>query len=376
MLSQKISVLHLYKDYYPPIVGGIEKNINLICTSLKNEFDIKVLVSNRKCYYEKEVIDGIEIYKIGSLFRIASAPISPTYPFWLKKFKADILHFHHPNPTSELSYLLAKPKGKVVVTYHSDIIRQKLGLKLYSGLLKRFLANAKIILATSSNYIESSEFLSKFKHKCRVVPLGIDLEKFSIRPEEKELYENEKRERNRIQVVFVGMLRYYKGLHFLIDAMREVDAELKIIGKGPEEDSLRKQVGELGLNEKIKFLGEISDKELVKELYLSDIFCLPSHLRSEAYGVCQIEAMTCGLPVVSTNLNTGVPFVNKDGESGIIVEVGSSKALANAINFLIKNPEKRMEMGKKAQRRAKALFSSKTMVDEIKKVYYMIINQN
>ena len=372
-MKKKISVLHLYKDYYPPIVGGIEKNINLICTSLKDEFDIKVLISNRKPYYEKEIIEGVEVNKVCSLFRIMSAPISPSYPFWLKRINADILHFHHPNPTAELSYLLAKPKGKVVVTYHSDIIRQKLGLKLYGGLLKKFLAKAEIILATSPNYIESSEFLSGFKDKCRVVPLGIDLEKFSTSPEEKEFYETEKRRRNKIQVVFVGMLRYYKGLHFLIDAMREVDADLKIIGKGPEEDSLKKQVGAFGLNKKINFLGEISDKELVKELYLSDIFCLPSHLRSEAYGVCQIEAMACGLPVVSTNLDTGVPFVNKDGESGIVVEVGSSKALADAINFLIKNPEIRMEMREKAQRRAKELFSSKTMIDKIREIYYEII---
>ena len=100
---------------------------------------------------------------------------------------------------------------------------------------------------------------------------------------------------------------------------------------------------------------------------------MPSHLRSEAYGVCQIEAMTCGLPVVSTNLDTGVPFVNKDGESGIVVEVGSAKALADAINFLIKNPEKRTEMGEKAQKRAKELFSSKTMIDKIREIYYEVI---
>ncbi len=373
--NKKISVLHLYKDYYPPIMGGIEKNINLVCTSLKDEFDIKVLVSNRKNSFEKETIDGIEVYKVGSWFRIKSAPFSPTYPRWLKKLDADILHFHHPNPTSEISYFLAKPKGKVIVTYHSDIVRQRIGLKFYSGILRKFLARVNVIMPTSQNYIESSEFLSDFKDKCKIVPLGIDLNKFKISSDEKEKYAKAKQERNKIQIVFVGMLRYYKGLHFLIDAMNEVNADLKIIGKGPEEQKLKKQVNELELSSKVNFLGEISDEDLIKEFYLSDIFCLPSHLRSEAYGLCQIEAMACGLPVVSTNLDTGVPFVNKDGESGIIVEKGSSKALADALNFLINNPEKGNEMSDNAKKRASELFGADKMIAEIRKIYYELLKK-
>jgi len=373
-MTKRTTVLHLYKDYYPPIVGGIEKNINLVCTSLKDEFDIKVLVSNRRYYYEKEIIDGVEIHKVGCLLRIASAPLSPTYPLWLKRLDADILHFHHPNPTSELSYLIAQPKGKVIVTYHSDIVRQRLGMKLYGRWLKKFLEKAEIILATSPNYVESSEYLREFKSKCRVVPLGIDLERFGIPQDKREHYEKAKKERDKIQVVFVGMLRYYKGLHFLIEAMKEINADLKIIGKGPEENSLRKQVIESRLKDKIRFLGEISDEALVKELYLSDVFCLPSHLRSEAYGLSQIEAMACGLPVVSTNLDTGVPFINKDGESGIIVEKASPKALADAINFLINNPNKRKEMGEKAKKRAYELFGAKTMIDKIRAIYYEVLH--
>ena len=172
-------ILHIYKDYYPPIVGGIEKHINTICESLKEEFEIKVLVANRKPGTETEIINGVEVVKVGSLGRFFSAPLSPLFPSYLKKLKADILEFHLPNPTAVISYLLKKPPGKVLVFYHSDIVRQKWAMKGYGGILRRFLKLADKIIATTPRYIETSEYLLDFRDKCVAIPIGIYTSLFS-----------------------------------------------------------------------------------------------------------------------------------------------------------------------------------------------------
>lgn len=371
----KLSVLHIYKDYYPPVVGGIEKIINLMCEGIKDEYETRVLIATRKVCLATRKYDcnGVKIYESPSLGRLSSAPICPNFPLLLRKLKSDILHFHFPNPTGEVSYLLTRPAGKVVVSYHSDIVRQKHALRFYRPLIHKFLRQADIILPTSPNYIEHSEFLQQYREKCEVMPLGIDLNQF-------KLTERVKKESARIRekysqpiVLFVGVLRYYKGLQFLIEAMKSVSARLIIIGAGPEEMALRRLCAQLKIEDKVVFTGEISDEEKVWYLYASDIFCLPSHLPSEAYGISQIEAMACGVPVVSTALDTGVPFVNKDGESGIIVPPANPRALADAINSLLADEQRRLKLGKQAQERAYRLFDARQMISHLKQIYQTLL---
>ncbi|RJQ27159.1 glycosyltransferase [Candidatus Parcubacteria bacterium] len=370
-----MKVLQVYKDYYPPVKGGIEGHINVLATGLKEHgIDVEVLVSNTSAKFEMKNVEGIAVTKVPQVGRFASASLNLTFSYWINKLgqSADLLHFHFPNPTAEISFLISGLEKPIVVTYHSDIIRQARLLKFYAPLLKKFLGQAKRIIVTSPNYLESSPFLFQFKGKCRFVPFGIDLSDFSGEKRFEKIDEIRNRHSRPI-LLFIGRFRYYKGLHVLIDAMSDIDAELLIIGGGPLENRLRIHAMNNGLGNKVNFLGELSDAEKIAYLHASDIFVLPSVFRSEAFGIVQLEAMACSKPIVCTELGTGTSFVNQHQETGLVVPPGNSKALADAINLLIDHPKLREQYGKAGFHRARFLFSKERMVDEVISVYREVL---
>lgn len=371
-----MKILQVYKDYFPPVVGGIEKHISQLCNYFKHKYEIEVAVCNDGLLTRIENICGVKVIKVGQIGRFQSAPLPPSFPLWLRKSKADILHYHMPNPTCEFSHLIARPSGAVVVTYHSDIVRQEFLLRFYRPFLKRFLAGAQIIMPTSPVYLETSPFLREFRSKCEVVPLGIDTEMFN------SVREKMQAEIKKIQnlfrpefILFVGKLRYYKGLQFLIEAMPDVDIPLVIVGRGPMETDLRMLASNYGVSEKVHFVGEVTDDDLAVFFHACSLFVLPSVYRSEAYGLVQLEAHVCGKPVVSTRLGTGVEFVNMDGKTGLVVPPADSAALARAINELIADPGRREKMGEFAQKRALNEFNLQHMFDRVEAVYERAISE-
>lgn len=371
-----MKILHVYKDYYPPVVGGVEKHIAQLCNHFKQKYEVEVLVCNRGPLTRVETVGGVRVTKVGQIGRIQSAPIPPTFPFWLRKIKADIFHFHMPNPTCEFSHLLARPPGTVVATYHSDIIRQEFLLKLYGSSLRRFLSRAGVIMPTSEIYAKNSPVLSEFKAKCEVVPLGVDTQRFEaaateLKPEIEKLRSIFGPE----FIMFAGKLRYYKGLQFLIEALPEIDAPLVIIGSGPMENDLKALASNYGVTEKVHFIGEVSDDDLAAFYHACSLFVLPSVFRSEAYGLVQLEAHACGKPVISTRLGTGVEFVNMDGKTGLIVPPTDSAALAGAVNELLADPQRRERMGEFARRRAQSEFDLRLMFDRVEAVYKRALAQ-
>ncbi len=365
-----MKILHVYKDYYPPIVGGIEKHIAQVCNHFRQRHQVEVLVCNRGLLTRVEHVDGVRVIKVGQLGRIQSAPIPPAFPLWLRKIKADIIHYHLPNPTCELSYLLANPSGAVVATYHSDIIRQRFLLRFYGPFLERFLRRASLIMPTSPLYAESSPFLRQFREKCRVVPLGIDAGMFdsAANGHQKEIQRFRSRFGSEF-ILFVGKLRYYKGLQFLLQAMPGIEAPLVIVGSGPMESELKSLAGSYGVKDKVHFVGEASDEELPLFYHASSVFVLPSIYRSEAYGLVQLEAHACGKPVVSTRLGTGVEFVNLDSRTGLLVPPADPAALAAALNTLLSDRVRRAEMGEFARQRVQAEFTLEKMFENIEDVY-------
>lgn len=365
--------MHVYKDYYPPVKGGIENHLNLLCNGLKDRgVDVQVIVSNRCNKFEIDTFNGISVAKVPQWGRFYSAPITPSFHLYLKAFgkDADIIHFHHPNPTAEFSYLFSKlNKKKLIVTYHSDIIRQdKLG-KLYAPFRVLFLNKADRILATSPNYIQSSSVLNKYRHKCTVIPLGIDTRRFSSADDALTVAAIKGRYGDKPIILFVGCFRYYKGLPYLISAMKSIDARLLLIGNGPEYAKLFDFVERMHLNDKIKFLGELSDDEVNAYYKACDIFVLPSHLRSEAFGLVQLEAMCCRKPVISTELGTGTSFVNVNQQTGLTVRPNDVGALSTAIQYLIHHPEKRTLYGENGFKRVNRLFTADVMVESILELY-------
>jgi len=368
-----LKVLHVYKDYFPPIQGGIEKTINFLCTNFKDSMDVEVLVTNRVCKTEIEYVEGVKVYKVADLGRVLSAPLSPLFPYWIGKIKADILHIHLPNPTSVISYLIRKPEGKVVVTWHSDIIRQKNFLVAYRPFLYKFLNYADVIIGTSERYIETSPHLKNFKEKCVAIPLGIDQKQYESNPSIQSEVEIIKGKYGDRIILFVGLLRYYKGVQYLIKAMKNVNGNLVIVGKGPMMKQLEDLTKNLNLEEKVSFTGEVHDKQKLAFYHACDVFCLPSIFRSEGFGLSQIEAFACGKPVVSTNLDTGVPYVNKNYVTGIVVEPANPDLLARAIKRLLDNPELRKKLGEGAKMRAGTEFSHKRIVSMTKDVYEKVM---
>jgi glycosyltransferase involved in cell wall biosynthesis len=371
-----LRVLHVYKDYYPPVKGGIEGHMNLLARGLQARgVEVRVLVANNCFALQRETIEGVPVTLVPQLGRLASAPITLAFTRWIRELgaKSDILHFHFPNPTAEASYLFSGLEGKVVVTYHSDIVRQRFLKKFYHPLLMRFLGAADAIIATSPRYVESSPILSGFRDKCVVIPLGIDLTRFRLNLERTRKVSGIRARAGERLILFIGRFRYYKGLQVLLKAMEAIDGKLLLIGAGPLEGALRQQVKESGLEGKVVFLGELSDEEVVLHLHACDLFVLPSIQRSEAFGIVQLEAMACGKPVVCTELGTGTSFVNEHGKTGLVVPPSDAALLASSINELLSGREMREAMGDAGRKRVEEHFTRETMVEKTLDLYTSVV---
>ena len=365
-----LSVLHVYKDYFPPVHGGIEDHLNLLCRTIRPYCDVRVLVSaSGHSRTRREVVDGIPVMRAGEWLRVASAPICPSWPLHLRRLRADLYHFHFPNPTGDLSYWLSGAHGKIVVTYHSDIVRQSTILPLYRPFLWRLLRKADAILPTSPQYLQSSEYLKPFHDKCEVVPLAVDLRRFVPQPEIEARAAEWRAEWKAPMVLFVGRLRYYKGVDVLLRAARDIHARIAIVGDGPFEPSLRTVHRQLGLRDRVEFLGAQSEFELLALYRAASVCVLPSTHRSEALGLAMIEAIASGRPVVSTELGTGTSWVNQHGSTGLVVPPGDAVSLAAAINLLLDDPELAERFGAAARERARREFSHDVMAERVLRVY-------
>jgi rhamnosyl/mannosyltransferase len=255
------------------------------------------------------------------------------------------------------------------VTYHSDIVRQARLAAWYGPFLRRFLRRADAIIATSDNYLQSSRILGGFRDKCTVIPLGIDLARFRLRPQQAAEIEAVRARYGPGIVLFIGRFRYYKGLHVLIRAMSRAEGTLLLIGTGRLENDLRQLVRSTKLEDRVLFLGELSDREAEIHLHACDLLVLPSILRSEAFGIVLLEAMACAKPVVSTELGTGTSSANRHEETGLVVKPDDTESLAQAITHLLANPELREKYGKAGRQRVERHFSAQDMVDRILAVY-------
>ncbi len=359
--SNKMKIAQITKHYYPH-KGGIETYVKSLVEKLKDKASFEIACSSKK--QSVEFVNGTKIVRIKRLAKLFSTAIYPGLFFYLRNSKKDIFHLNLPDPFSVICYLLARPKASLVITWHSDIVKQKLLYKLYKPFNKMILKKADRIIVTSKNYLESSEQLKGFKHKCSVVPLGIDINSFKkTREIEKKAAAIKKRYGKKI-VLFVGRLIYYKGVEVLIQAMKDVDAVLLIIGKGALEKELKAKAKGI---RNIHFLGRVED--IVAYYYAADVFVLPSLHRSEAFGIVQLEAMACFKPVISTKLNTGVEFVNKDKATGFVVEPNSPEALQKAIAKLIANKALALKLGRNARKRVEKKFSLSVMAENTLKIY-------
>jgi rhamnosyl/mannosyltransferase len=369
-----LRVLHLGK-YYPPHMGGIETHLETLCPLLQKEIpDLRVAVASDHASSSDEVSNGVRVQRTATWFHLAGAPICPSLINFIKRAQPNLIHIHWPNPFAVLALLASGYRGKLVMTYHSDVVRQRTWANFFAPFLNRVLSLCDAIIVTSPDYLSSSSVLRPYRDKCKVIPYGIDTQWLSIDSTTVEAEEIRNRFSGAI-VLAVGRLIYYKGFEFLVEAMQEVGAHALIIGDGPLRTQLEQLAARAGARDKVHFLGEIKNEDTRPYFQACDLFVLPSIARSEAFGIVQLEAMACGKPVVNTGLDSGVPFVSRDGETGFTVTPRDAHGLAVAINQLLADEELRGRFGEAGRRRVEAEFTAGRMVERTLALYREIMSR-
>jgi len=371
-------ILHIYKDYFP-VLGGIENHIKVLAEAqAARGHDVSVLAAHPGTRTTLDTIGGVRLIRVARWGTIASTPISPGLFRWTARLAPDITHLHFPHPPGEVAHLFFGRAKRMVITYHSDIVRQRILRVLYRPLLWRVLRRADRLIATSPTYIESSPYLNHFREKCAVVPIGTDLERFDrVDPERVTAL------RQRLLgpasscpiLLFVGRLRYYKGINDLLHALPQVpDAHLLIVGDGPMREPWEQLAHDLNVAGRVTFAGQMGDADLPACYKLGDVFVLPANARAEAFGTVLVEAMAAGLPVISTEVGSGTSWVNLHEATGLIVPARNATALADAANRLLSDPVRRAAMACAARDRAHAEFSQAAMIERVEQVYRTVLD--
>ncbi|HTA71439.1 MAG TPA: glycosyltransferase [Bryobacteraceae bacterium] len=370
--TRRLRVLHVGK-FYPPHMGGIETHLQALCGTLTERVDLSVVVSSDDRRTMDELVDGVRVTRVGTLLNAFSTSISPGIVSRIRCADADLVHLHLPNPTAVLAYLASGHRGSLVITYHSDTVRQKLLGALFQPFLNSILRRSAAIITTSPNYLESSPVLRAFRDRCHVIPYGIDTTLYEHR--DPEAVQQIRRQYGERLVISVGRLVYYKGFDRLLRAMVDVRGKLLIVGDGPLRGELQSLATQLGISNKVAFAGEIQNARMAPYYHASDLFALASVARSEAFGIVQIEAMAAGLPVVNTSLDSGVPYVSLHQETGLTVPPGDPTALAGAINRLLDDPALRETFGRAGARRAQEQFSLDSMQRRTLQLYHSLVKR-
>ncbi|GAA5179030.1 D-rhamnosyltransferase WbpZ [Niveibacterium umoris] len=369
-----MKVLHFYKTYRSESWGGIEQVMWQLCTSSKRHgIQSEVLTLSR--HGEDVDYDGHRVHRARLDFEIASTGFSASALRRLAELArhADVIHYHFPWPFMDLAHFLTRVDKPTVVSYHSDIIRQKHWLKLYSPLMRRFLGSVSRIVVASPNYLRTSEVLARLpQDKIDVVPYGLDRAAYPD-PTSEQMAEWEARVGRRF-FLFVGVLRYYKGLHILIEAAKGTDLPVVIVGAGPVEAELRAQVAQLGLSN-VHFLGPVSEVDKVALIRLCYAMVFPSHLRSEAFGISLLEGAMYGKPLISSEIGTGTSYININGETGHVVPPSDPDAFRAAMLDLWQKPERARTMGQSAAARFERLFTSENMTSRYMQIYRQVVHQ-
>lgn len=362
-------ILHFFKTYLPDTTGGIEQVIFQLCEQAhSNGVEAQVLTLSPAPTPEQLTVEHHRVTRARENIQLASTGFSLDV---FKRFRtmardADVVHFHFPWPMMDLVHFCTKHERPSVVSYHSDIVRQQSLLKLYRPLMNRFLGSVNRIMVASPNYQKSSEALRPYADKTVVVPYGLDARAYPQASVERLDYW-----RKRVGesfFLFVGVLRYYKGLSVLLEALHGTTFPLVIVGSGPEEIALKEQAARLQLQNVI-FLGRLDDEDKICLLQLSLAMVFPSHLRSEAFGISLLEASMLSKPMISCEIGSGTTYVNQHELTGLVVPPASPQALRAAMQRLWSDKAECVQFGMQARLRFEQLFTAERMWQNTFEVY-------
>ena len=374
-------VLHLGKF---DTLGGIERHVKTLSRGLidTGEVEIVNLVSSDSPRGYEHSDYGYRTVAVPCHGLVASVAISPAIPFVARRLHRqlhfDIIHLHFPDPLGQIAAMTLPRSVRRVISWHSDIIRQRRALTVYGPFLRAFVHGADALIGATPQHLTASIQIPPGKEGQlrRVVPYGFD-------PSQLEWSERARARKSELMaaaagrpIVFtVGRHVYYKGFDVLIDAMSGVDAMLIIGGTGPLTEDLKRRAVASPAGDRVLFAGYIPDEELIAYYDACDVFTMPSTDRSEAFGLVQLEAMYLGKPVVSTRLGTGVEYVNIDGETGLLIPPGDPLALKEAICGLLRDAASRRSLGQAGRERVRTMFSVEQMVQGTLDVYRTVLGR-
>lgn len=362
-------VLHVYRTYFPDTQGGLEEAIRQICASTREHgVESRVFMLSRNPDPPIVKLPEAQVHRFPLNFEIASCGFSLTSVRAFSRLVAwaDVIHYHFPWPFADLLHLLTKVKKPALLTYHSDVVRQRGLLRFYRPFMKYFLSKVQRIVATSPNYLATSPVLNQIRDRVSVIPIGLNQDSYPT--VSKIELDNLRQQVGSNFFLFVGVLRYYKGLHILLKAAKNADFKVVIVGAGPIEAELKEQAETLGLDN-VKFLGFVSDETKVALYHLARTVVFPSHLRAEAFGVTLVEGAMFSKPLISTELGTGMSYINIHNETGLVVPPSNPGALRQAMDLLHNDDELVRRMGKSAYNRYRKLFTGEHMGKQYYQVY-------
>lgn len=380
-------ICHLSK-YYPPQPGGIETHVRALATSqaaLGAKVDVICVNASdeegreaKRTVTVEELDRDVRVIRLGRMGTVARFDVFGAFSeyFGAKGFGYDIAHLHAPNPAMALHWTLANSTVPLVVSHHSDIVKQRVLKQVISPLLHHLYRRASRILIASPTYLAGSEFLRPYRAQAETLTYGIDLSQYRQPSAVSIAYEKRLRSLHPGPIwLCVGRLVYYKALHIAISALRTVPGTLIIVGTGELADSLRKHAIEVGVSDRVVFKWQVSQDELVGAYRAATALWFPSNARSEAFGLVQVEAMASGCPVINTAIpNSGVTWVSRDGIEGFTVPINDSWALADAANRLLREPHLRGKFAIASQARA-TQFDQMLMAQESLRIYERVIAQ-
>ena len=366
-------VLHVYRTYFPETQGGLEETIRQIClNTAPHGVESRVLCTSGTIKPRVVRRDEAAVYRCRRTGEIASCSLSiEAFPMFRRMLAwADLVHYHFPWPLADVMHFTGRVRVPTVVTYHSDIVRQRLLGWTYAPLMRRFLRSVDRIVCTSPNYLATSKVLKRFGDRVDIVPIGLD--EGSYPRADDALLERSHAGYGSGFFLFVGVLRYYKCLHILLEAMRGAPYRAVIVGSGPLERQLKSQSRRLGLSN-VTFAGYIPDSAKVALLRQCRAVVLPSYLRAEAFGVSLLEGAMAGKPLISTEVGSGTSHVNVHGETGLVVEPRSPEAFREALDTLHRDPELAQTLGAGARCRFERLFNGRLMGRRYGDIYSSVL---
>jgi rhamnosyl/mannosyltransferase len=358
-----LKILHVGK-YYPPVPGGMERVVATLCRVSRGRLQSRVLAFDRGRATTEDVIDGIPVTRVGTIGQAGSVPIAPKFASHLSRADADLMIVHEPNPWALLSLLVRPVRIPFAIWFHSDVVRPELQYRLfYAPLARPAYDQARRFVASSPALASLSPALARYSTKTAVIPFGIDPVAWARDRETDRRATTLRAAVAKPIVLFLGRLVAYKGVDVLIEAASSLAVHLVIAGDGPMRQRWMAHASAIAGPATYEFPGALPDDDVKAWMHAADALVLPSLTRAEAFGVVQLEAMASGTPVISTNLDSGVPWVNQHGETGFVLTPGDVSALRGAIETLLADRSLRSRLGAAGIARVRENFTLDLMAD-------------